>query len=214
MTVSSGKTSKGRQAFKLLAGAVAGAASAIAFMELVGKSRLESDDPGVILALIAGLSYAVMGLFVGLGAIAPRQGALFLNVEDADEIREQRASLAPSSIACILIGAFLLVLALAPVEQEVDRTFWAVAAAACLLGVAAVSLATLGRADELMRQVSLESSALTLHLALAALSVWALLAHLGFVAWMTPLALIAGLALLYLGAIFWRAGKKGMMTPR
>ena len=214
MTATSRKTSAGRQVFRLLAGGVVGAASTIAFMELVGKSRLGSDDPGVILALIAGLIYGVMGVFVGLGALAPRQGAVFLNVEDADEIREQRASLAPSAIACILIGAFLLVLALAPVEQAGDRTAWTVAAAACLLGVVAVSVAARGRTDELMRQLSFESSALTLHVALVVLTVWAMLAQLGYAAWLTPLSLIAGLALLFLAATFLVAGKKGMMSPR
>jgi hypothetical protein len=214
MTEAVKKPSMGRQALRLLAGAVAGAGSTIAFMELVGKSRLDSGDPGTIVALIAGLIYALMGVFVGLGALAPRPGAVFLNVEDADEIREQRASLAPSAIACILVGAFLLLLALAPVEQNADLSLWLFAAAACLLGVLAVSLATRGRTDELMRQVSLESSALTLHVALAVLSGWAMLAQFGYAAWLTPLSLIAGLALLYLVAIFWLAGKKGMLKPR
>ena len=214
MTATSGKTSAGRQVFRLLAGGVVGAASAIAFMELVGKTRLDSGDPGVGLAMVAGLIYTIMGVGVGLGAMAPRQGAVFLNVEDADEIREQRRSLAPSAIACILVGVFLLALAVAPIGQAEDRTLWAAAAGACLLGVVALSIATRSRTDELMRQLSLESSALTLHVALVVLAVWAMLAQLGYAAWLTPLSLIAGLALLYLASIFWVATRKGMMTPR
>ncbi|HEX8579579.1 MAG TPA: hypothetical protein VF655_08300 [Allosphingosinicella sp.] len=214
MTATANKQGKGRQALKLLIGAAAGALSTIAFMEFVGKSRLDSGDPGVAIAIVAGLIYFVMGLGVGVGALAPRQGAVFLNVEDAEELREQRASLGPSAISCILMGAFLLLLALAPVEKGGDLTIWAVAAGACLIGGVAIARATRRRADELMRQVSLESSALTLNLALAGLSAWALLAHLGFVRWATPLGLIAGLALLHLGAIFWTAARKGMMKPR
>jgi multisubunit Na+/H+ antiporter MnhB subunit len=155
-----------------------------------------------------------MGVGVGIGALAPRGGAVFLNVEDAEELREQRASLGPSAVSCILIGAFLLLLALAPVEKGGDLTAWAIGAGACLIGGVAIGIATRRRADELMRQVSLESSALTLNLALAGLSGWALLSHLGYVRWATPLTLIAGLALLHLAAIFWTAARKGMMKPR
>jgi hypothetical protein len=214
MTATTTKTTRSRQAVRMLAGAVTGAVATIAFMELVGKPRLDSADPGVVLAIIAGLIYALIGLAVGIGALAPRQGAVFLNVEDADEIREQRANLAPSAVSCILIGAFLLLLALAPVEGSGDRILWAAAGAACLLGVAAIALFTRRRSDELMRQVSVEASAFAFHLALAALAVWALLAHLGYAEWMTPLTLIAGLALLSLVAVFWKAARKGMMAPR
>ena len=214
MTATVGKTNKGRQALKLLIGAAAGALSTILFMELVGKSRLESGDPGVHIAIVAGLIYFVMGVGVGIGALAPRGGAVFLNVEDAEELREQRASRGPSAVSCILIGAFLLLLALAPVEKGGDLTAWAIGAGACLIGGVAIGIATRRRADELMRQVSLESSALTLNLALAGLSGWALLSHLGYVRWATPLTLIAGLALLHLAAIFWTAARKGMMKPR
>jgi hypothetical protein len=198
----------------MAAGAVMGAAASIAFMELVGKSRLDTGDPGVVVAMIAGLSYGAMGLFVGLGILAPRQGAMFLNVEDAEEIREQRATLWPSAVACMLIGMFMLVLALAPEGEGSGRTGWALGAGACLAGAWAVALATRGRTDELLRQVSLEASALTLHIALLGLSLWGLLSHLGFVAWMSPLTLVAGLALLYLAAIFWSAGRKGLMADR
>ncbi|HEX9954356.1 MAG TPA: hypothetical protein VGB48_03965 [Allosphingosinicella sp.] len=214
MTARVNKTNKGRQALKLLIGAVAGAASTILFMEMVGKSRLESGDPGVGIAIIAGLIYFVMGAGVGFGALAPRGGAVFLNVEDAEELREQRASLGPSAISCILIGAFLLLLALAPVEKGGNLTLWAIAAGACLAGGVAIGVATRRRADELMRQVRLEASALTLNLALVGLSAWALLAHLGFINWVTPVGLVAGLALLHLAAIFWTAARKGMMKPR
>jgi len=214
MTAVVGKTTKGRQALRMLAGAAVGAVATIAFLEAVGKPSLKSGDFGTLLALSAGLIYALMGLFVGLGAMAPRQGARFLNVEDAEEIHEQRPSLGSSAIACILIGAFLLLLALAPAGQDADRGVWAGAAGACLLGAAAITLATRRRGDELMRQVGLEASSLTLHVTLAVLSVWALLAQLRFVEWLTPLGLISGLSLLYLAAIFWVTARKGMMKAR
>lgn len=176
--------------------------------------RLHLDDPGVVVALIAGLSYAAMGLFVGLGALAPRQGAMFLNVEDAEEIREQRASLGPSAVSCILIGAFLLLLALAPAERGPNSELWVAAAGACLLGVVVIGVATRRRADELMRQISLQASALTLNIALLVLSVWALLAQLDFVSWVTPRAAIAGVAAVYLVTVFWVSGRRGLLAVR
>jgi cytochrome bd-type quinol oxidase subunit 2 len=215
MTATGAKPTKLKMAMRFLIGALAGAAGTILFIELVGKPHLDFDDRGTMLALIAGLIYALLGLSVGLGALAPRQGAAFLNVEDADEIREQRGSLAPSAISCILIGAFLLLLAMAPgLEQAAGREIVVAAALICVAGIVAISFATRGRADELMRQVGLEASAFTLHVALAVLSVWALLAHLDYVSWVGPLELIAGLALLELCAIFYLGGKRGLMKPR
>jgi cytochrome bd-type quinol oxidase subunit 2 len=198
----------------MLAGAVTGAAAVILFMEAGGKARLDSDDPGVIVALIAGLSYAVMGLGVGLGAMASRQGAVFLNVEDAQELRDERANLVPSAIGCILLGLFLIVLALAPVERGPVSQLWTVAAGSCLAGLLAVVIATRNRGDELMRQVSLEASTLTLYLAMTLLSVWGMLAHLALVPWLSPLSVIAGLMMLQLAMIFWVVGRKGMMKAR
>jgi hypothetical protein len=203
-----------KQGLRMLAGAVAGAASVVLFMEAGGKSRLDSDDPGVIVALVAGLSYAVMGLGVGVGALAPRQGAVFLNVEDADELREERPKLIPGAVGCFLIGLFLIVLALAPVEKGSLSPAWGVAAVSSLVGLLAVAVASRNLGDELMRQVSLEASALTLYIAMAVLGAWGMLAHLALVPWLTPLSLIAGLAMLQLLVIFWVVGRKGMMKGR
>jgi hypothetical protein len=214
MTAAKKKSLVVKQGLRMLLGAVTGAGAVVLFMEAGGKARLDADDPGVIIALIAGLSYAVMGLAVGLGAMAPRQGAVFLNVEDAEELREQRASLIPSAIGCILLGLFLIVLALAPVEQGPVSQLWTVAAGACLAGLLAVVVVTRNRGDELMRQVSLEASALTLYVALTVLSVWGMLAHLALVPWLTPLSLVAALMMLQLAMIFWVTGKRGMMKAR
>jgi cytochrome bd-type quinol oxidase subunit 2 len=214
MTAATKKSVIVKQGLRMLAGAVCGAVGVIAFMEAGGKASLDSDDPGVIVAIITGLSYALMGLAVGLGALAPRQGAVFLNVEDEEEIREQRQSLLPSAASCILIGVFLLILALAPVGGGGELTLWAAAAAACLVAMVAIALSMRKRTDELMRQISLESSALTLYVALTVLSVWGMLAHLGLAPWLTPLTLIAGLAALQLVLIFWVVQRKGLMAVR
>jgi hypothetical protein len=203
------------QIMRMLSGMLVGAGGAALFLTLAGKSRLDLGDPATMLAVVAGLCYGLMGLAVAFGALMPKAGARFLNVEDADEIREQRRSLAPSAAACMLIGLFLLVLALAPtLTASLGGAGVAAIAIGALALAATITLATSARADELIRRISVESSALALHIALLGLGGWAALAHLGLVAWMEPLALVAGLALLQLFAIFFVSARKGLMRPR
>jgi hypothetical protein len=166
-----------------------------------------------MLAVAAGLIYGLMGLFVGVGVLLPRSGATFLNVADADEIREERRKLGPGAVACILIGLFFLTLVWAS-DRPSMRLGALLIIAACIIGVAVTSFASRARYDELMRQVSTEASAFTLRLSMVLLGGWATLSHLGYVRWMSPLAFVAGLALLSLVAIFWISAKKGLMTPR
>ena len=204
-----------RQFFtKMLAGAVFGAASTALFLYFVGEDRLDRASLSSMIAVIAGLSYLLMGLAVGFGAIAPGTGARFLNVEDADELREERAKLTPSAIACALIGIFFLALALAPGGADAEsRNIVLVIASACIAGVVLITV-RMGSSDELIRQIGLESSTWTLNAGLVILAVWATLAHLGYADWLEPLGLIAGASLLHLCAIFWISTKKGLMRPR
>lgn len=200
-----------RDLLKMLGGAIFGAAGTGLFLALL-DDRIDFDDTGTMIAVVAGMSYFLMGLLVGFGALAPNTGARFLNVEDADEIREERPKLAPSAIACALIGLFLLTLVVA--DGFGNRGLGLVIAGAALVGVVAISVRTRRLGDELMRQVGYESAALTLHLALVVLAAWAALAHLGYAPWVDPLALISGAALLYLLVVFAVAGRKGLMRSR
>jgi hypothetical protein len=203
------------QIVRMLSGMLVGAAGALLFLTLAGKSRIDLHDPGIALAVVVGLCYALMGLAVGVGALLPGAGARFLNVEDEEELREQRPSLAPSAIACVAIGLFLLVLSLAPsLAASFGREAVAAAAIGALVIAVLITVATRRRADELVRQISVESSALALHILLIGLGIWAALAHVGLVGWMSPLALVAGCALLHLLAIFFVSGRKGLLRPR
>ena len=214
MTQTSAKGGTRQYLTKMLAGAVFGAASTALFLYFVGEDRLDRASLSSMIAVIAGLSYFLMGLAVGFGAIAPGTGARFLNVEDADELREERAKLTPSAIACALIGIFFLVLALAPVGADADaRNIVLVIASACIAGVVLITV-RMGSSDELIRQIGLEASTWTLNAALVIIAIWATLAHLGYAGWVEPLGLIAGAALLHLCAIFWISTKKGLMRPR
>ena len=202
---------------QMLAGAAIGAAFVSGLIWLFKDRGLDLDDPGQAIALGTGAIYALIGLMVGLGALAPRTGARLLNVEDAEELTDQRTVLGYSAVSCVLIGLFFLVLAAVPAGGEggwVSPNVAAIIGGASLLALIALTLLTNRRVDELTRQVSMEAQALALSVAMVLFGGWAGLAHLDYVEWISPLAFVAGLALLQLLAIFWIGAKRGLMTPR
>jgi len=199
---------------QMAVGAVVGVLS-MAVLLYLGKPLLPLAGRVAMLAACMGALYVVLGLFVGAGAMAPGAGAHFLNVEDAEELREQRAMLGYSAVSCCLAGLFLLILSVGPVAARGSgSTLLAVAAGACLLGAIVSGKLCFDRCDELMRRICAEASVLTLNLGLVLLSGWGALAHLGLIAWITPLGLLAGVSLLYLLASFWVVGRRGMLKPR
>lgn len=216
MTVAVEKNGVRTQLLRAAAGAVVGAAGALLFMEFVAEGRMALDDPAVVLAIVAGLIYCLIGTSMAIGTIAPKTGARFLNVEDADEIREEQPKLQVASIANILIGIMLLVLA--AVGEDSASLIGAgpavVIAGFCFVGAALLSIISHRQVDELMRQMSLEASTLALTISLFLFGGWAALAHLGFVEWLAPLAYLAIVAMLELFAIFWVVGRRGMLRAR
>ena len=67
-------------------------------------------------------------------AAAPGAGSRFLNVEDAEELREQRSMLVYSAISCCLSGVFLLILSVGPVGAgEAGNSALTLAAGLCLV---------------------------------------------------------------------------------
>ncbi len=202
--------------FQTLTGAAFGAAGTFLFLQYGGKVA-DFEDPSRLAAAAMGIIYALMGLFVGFGALAPGAGAKFLNVEDADEILAERKSIGPGAIGCLLIGLMLMALALTPGGGQpgaLSPDGALAIAASCVAGLIATSFWIRGRIDEFNRQMGIESSALAMHASILLFGGWAVLAHAGYVQWIAPLGLLAGFALLELGAIFWVVGKRGMLAPR
>jgi hypothetical protein len=194
---------------------VGGAVTGLAIFLL--KPVVDLDDPSRMVAVVAGLIYALMGLIVGLGSLAPGLGANFLNVENAEEIVEERHSFGPSAIVCLLIGVFFFALALGPTANSAG--FLSSEAAATIAGVSffvltAISIWMARRMDELNRALGVESSALAMNVSILLFGGWAALAQLGYVDWIAPLVLLSGLALVQLATIFWVVGKRGMLMPR
>ena len=99
--------------FQTLTGATFGAAGTFLFLRFGGEVA-DFEDPSRLAAAAIGVIYVLMGLFVGVGALAPGAGAKFLNVEDADEILAERKSIGPGAIGALLIGLMLMALALTP----------------------------------------------------------------------------------------------------
>ena len=89
-----------------------------------------------------------------------------------------------------------------------------VVAAVCLVGIVAVTVAGAKRYDELTRQLATEASAWGFYATLVVLGGWAALAHLGLIAWVSPLAFVALLIFLQLLTAFVAVGRRGMLMPR
>ncbi len=202
---------------RMAIGAIAGASVTYALLAIVDRSGFDMDDPARLAALGAGIVFALMGLMVGLGTLAPRSGAHLLNVEDADELREQRRPLSRGSVVMLLIGGAMIALALAAVGGEagiLTREAAAIAVVVAVVGVAGLSIAGRGENDELVQAVGTEAAAGAMYAVLTLFGLWAALAHLGYVAWIEPLGLLAALLDIQLGAAFWVSGRRGLLRPR
>jgi hypothetical protein len=149
-----------------------------------------------------------------LGTASPGLGARFLNVEDADELREQKRVLMWSGAAMLLWGVALLALALAAPDGPLPQTAALVIGAGGLLAGTALSVIVYRASDELMLAVNLEGSTISYTMALVVIGMWAILAHLGFVAAPAPLDLLTIFYVLALAASFIAVGRRGMLTIR
>ncbi len=216
-TASAGASKKRKFALQMVVGVVAGAAATLGLLTTLGDSGFAVDDPSRLIALLTGLVITLIGLAVGLGVIAPKPGAHLLNVEDADELREQRGPLWRAAVGTLLLGAIMLALALARIEGSVgvfDAEVAAGIAAIGFVGVCVLSFAGRKDQDELMLSVSREAMGVAMYSATALLGVWGAAAHLGLATWITPLGTINLLLLVQLGAIVVVSARRGLFRPR
>ena len=98
--------------FALGLGAVSGFAGATLVTRLLDSGAIPEVGPSVEIAVLVALIYLLVGIAVGVGVLSPKAGASFLNVEDADELEEQRAILGYSAIGMAGAGIALAVVAL------------------------------------------------------------------------------------------------------
>jgi hypothetical protein len=162
-----------------------------------------------------GLVYLMIAAMICLGLAAPRAGATFLNVADAEELVDDRPKLFRSALFVIVAGLALLLLALARAPgfaEGVVAPGVAVVAIAILLLTSAATFPWMKYYDELDRQLGLEGGTWALLIACAIFFPWAALDAMGWSAPMTSIDVIAVLAASLIAGSFVVAGKRGMMV--
>ena len=197
-----------------LIGGVAGFSASFAMMRFIDTDAVGGLDGSATIAALVGVLYVVIAVGILIGTANPGLGARFLNVEDADELREQKQMLLWSGGAMLLWGAALLALALAAPAGPLPQNMALVIGAGGLLAGSVLSVLVYRASDELMLAVNLEAGALSYGLVLLVVGMWALLAHLGFVTGPQPLDLLTLLYVLVLVASFIAIGRRGMLAIR
>ena len=198
----------------LLVGGVAGGLASFAALTLIGSGKLGELGTSREIAIMVAVVYLVMAAAVAFGALSPALGARFLNVEDADELREQKSRLIGSAVASAAVGLALVAAALAaplgPLAEPVAlAAFLGLFALACYLGARQQRTS-----DEFMRQLSRDASAAAFYLLALIGGGWALIAHLGYAVAPAPLDWLSMFAGLLLIATLAACMQRGLMTPR
>jgi hypothetical protein len=214
MTTSKSETKmhKGRKLiFQLAFGGLIGGLAGYFGVGLWDAEAMRADQ---VLVSGVGLIYLLMGLIVGFGLVAPKLGASMLNVEDADEIRDQRRILTGSSICMIALGAALMALPMAGSDGPISPLagFGGLLAALALLIV--VSIRDWKYYDEMLLQLSRDAGNLAFGGIGSVILIWASAAWLGQVTAPTPLTLVAIVSGGFLFAIFVASARKGLLRPR
>ena len=200
--------------FAMLLGAGFGFVSALVFMRLIDNGTLGDLETSREIAGLVGLVFLLTGVGIGIALIMPKAGATYLNVEDADEVREQRGMLTYSSIGMAAMGAILVIAALAaPVGPIAQGTALALIVA-LLVVVVGTSIAAYRRQDELMRAVGNEAGKVAFYILSLAVGGWAIAAHLGYAAGPAALDLVTLIFSSLLIAAFYVTARRGMMVMR
>lgn len=201
-----------RLAVPVVVGAVSGFAATLLFLNLVDGEGARGLGPSREIAGVVGVLYLLTAIGVGVGLASPRVGARFLNVEDADELREQRRMLGYSCGAMAALSGALFVLVLAEPLGPVAGEVAAVVAIALLLLANGLGLLQARHTDELQRAMSRDSVASAFYLLFVVGGGWALLAHCGLVDAPAPLDWLTMFAVFLLVGCFWQVGRRGLLV--
>jgi hypothetical protein len=197
--------------FQLMSGGIFGGLAGYFGLGLLDAENMAIDQ---VIVSGVGLVYLLMGLIMCFGLIAPKLGSSILNVEDADEIREQRRVLTGSTICMIALGAALMALPMAgpggPISPSVG--FGGLLASLALLTI--ISIRDWKFYDEMLLQLSRDAGNLAFSGIGGVLLIWASAAWLGLVVGPTPLGMVALISGGFLLAIFVASARKGLLKPR
>ena len=204
----------GRFALAVTAGIIGGAIAGAVMAEVTSGSAPDWLAGSEVVAIAVATLYVIMGVAMVVALLSPELGNRFLNFEDAEEIREQRSQLATSAGALLLMGLFLVVLAVTGDARMIDKRVGSIILIALVVPLLALTVRSARLSDELMRQLQNEAGTIASYLISVALVGWATLAHLGTV---TPPAMLDLVSIVWLApliAAFWAAGRRGMLDPR
>lgn len=212
------ENSKGGTIKKLIVPLVLGGFVGFALAFGIGQLGGEIGDTGLSqsaeIATLTGGFYVVMGIFVGGGTLMPRAGAKLLNVEDAEELREQRSMLLQSSFAMGLWGLALVTLALSGFVALLSPALTlALAVVLYVVGLYFV-VRSYAASDELMMAVNREAGNWSYGLVFLVLGSWSALAHVGYLTAPGPLDVLSVFYAMVLLATFIAAGRRGMLKVR
>lgn len=201
-----------------LIGAAFGAGGMIALLELAVVPEAPLWDPSHVVLAGVGLIYVLMALLVGVGTLAPRSiGQRLLNVSDAEELDESRSMLLYSSMGCLAAGISLALLAFAasgdPRSPVAPETAFGIFLAAAAFW-AGLSVLMWRNFDELWRQLTMDSYAVTGQFLLVVLTLWGGAAAGGLVGGPQPIDLLSLAFGGMLLACFVAIGRRGMATPQ
>jgi hypothetical protein len=197
--------------FRVVSGGVVGFFAAKAIISLIESPAIGGLEASAVIAAAVGAMYGLMGVMILAGSAMPRAGAAFLNVEDADEIREQKRMFLYSGASSLFWGAALVVLALAAPDGPIAQLTALIVAAACFIIGTALCVPVYRVSDELMMAVMQEGGALSAWLLFAVVGSWATMAHLGFAQDPQPLDLLSLFYGLMLVASFIVIFRRGMV---
>lgn len=214
MTVEKGAPKWRKQVVGVVVGMVAGLVGAFVTIQLIEGGAFGEFEGSQLAAAMVGLIYLLTAVGVGAGLVSPRLGAQFLNVENAEELREQRRMLALSAAGMIAWGLILFILAASGPGGALPALPALLAVAGLLAAVIALTASQWRLMDELLRQTSSEGGNMAFYLTLLVGGGWAALAYLGFVTGPGHLDWVTLLSVATLVGTFIAAGKRGLLNPR
>jgi hypothetical protein len=203
-----------KMAISVSIGGVVGLFATMPLIRLYDSGALGIAGASELITAFVGLLYLVLAMSVAVGVASPAFGARFLNVEEAEELREQRGALACSAAAMAAIGVMLIVLVLAGSGGIVPRSAALAAALTLSAATGLLSVMSWRRMDELMRNVSNEASSLMVYLILLVGGGWALLARLDYAPAPAPLDWLTMFFGLGLVASVVATARRGMLAAR
>lgn len=203
---------KGRQLiFQLAFGGLIGGLAGYFGLGALDAETMAADQ--VILSGV-GLIYLLMGLVVGFGLVAPKLGSNILNVEDAEEIRDQRRILTGSSICMVTLGVALIALPIADPGSQMSSFVGFGGLLAALTILIVISIRDWKYYDEMMLQLCRDAGNLAFGGIGGVLLIWASAAWVELVSAPTPLELVAIISGGYLLAIFVASARRGLLRQR